>query len=98
MGTIFLVYIRFSIEQTWECLARQLYLNETAIKTPHAQRERGKVNGRVVHIYIFITYLPRSLYIFQWRVAWDISPYYTPYITRYTLSMRIVLVTAFWIT
>ena len=39
---------------------------------------------------IFITYLPRSLYIFLWCVVWDISPYYTPYITRYTLSMHIV--------
>ena len=44
-------------------------------------------------ISVFITYLPRSLYIFLWRVAWDISPYYTPYITRYTLSMRIVITT-----
>ena len=36
-------------------------------------------------IYVFITYLPRSLYIFLWRVAWDISPYYTPlYYTLHT--------------
>ena len=33
--------------------------------TPHAQHERGKVIGRGVNIYIFITYLHRSLYIFQ---------------------------------
>ena len=45
-------------------------------------------------INIFITYLPRSLYILLRRVAWDISPYYTPYnITRYTLSMRIIITT-----
>ena len=28
--------------------------NKTAIFTPHAQRERGKVIGRGVHIYIYI--------------------------------------------
>ena len=37
--------------------------------TPQAQREQGKVIGCGVHIYIFITYLPRLLYIFLWRVA-----------------------------
>ena len=36
------------------------------------------------HIYIFMTYLPRSLYIFLWRVAWDISPIHTLYYTLHT--------------
>ena len=48
----------------------------------------------VYYIYIFFTYLPRSLYIFQWRVAWDISPllhtlYYTLHTEHaYCLSYR----------
>ena len=32
----------------------ELYLNETAIITPHAQRERGKVIDRGVHIYMSV--------------------------------------------
>ena len=31
-----------------------------------------------------ITYLPCSLYIFQWRVAWDISPFITHLYTLHT--------------
>ena len=34
------------------------------IVTPHAQRERGKVIGRGVHIYIYILYI--YIYICLW--------------------------------
>ena len=43
------------------------YCHYCKLITPHAQRKRGRVIGCGVHIYIFITYLPRSLYIFQSR-------------------------------
>ena len=56
--------------------------------TPHAQRERGKVIGVGPCI---IYYIPYTLTIhFLLHIAWDISPYFIPYISRYTVH-------AYWI-
>ena len=43
----------YSVKSLYQFLVETLYFDYVFI-TPHAQRERGKVIGRGVHIYIYI--------------------------------------------
>ena len=47
--------LTFSLEEIFQCflLDREKFM--LYIVTPHAQRERGKVIGRGVHIYIYMS-------------------------------------------
>ena len=70
------------------------FWHTTDIPTYYIYHAKSRLNTPVWGSLRSPNYIPPgSLYIFLWRVAWDISPYYTPYITRYTLSMRIVITT-----
>ena len=55
------------------------------------------MHGSIKHlqyIIIYIYYIPPPLTVhFSMTRSMRYQPIYTPYITRYTLSMRIVLVT-----
>ena len=82
-------------ETNTKVLSRELFLGVVALKRLYRKiiicATRTLFSGTVTYIYIYYIPPPLTVHFSMTRSVRYQHIYYTPYITRYTLSMRIVL-------